>query len=417
MTTWGLPLQSLWLILVAIGGMAWGQAVPDAPAAPTCAWDGSGLRSTCKFKDALRGTPTSVAGNRVILYNRAINGGHAQSRTFLADALKRLAARYGFTATITEDPVIFTAANLANTKVVIMSNGDGDVVPTGANRTALQNFQLVNGWGVMWIHAACAFVTSGWPWALENCVQQFYDHNPIGSQRRVFADSGTAASPNHGIRNPQSEFLMRSLPGWSANRTFAMGDEYYCFQAPARNTQGVNVLLGYDRSSGLPVSRCPNPFEAGTAGSQNHNLAWTRSMGKGIALYNSIGHDVGTYTSGANMGDSLLWRFIRFAAKDWCVAGSGDPGCDGPLTVFRNAGIGGEIAFGASNHFLTLNDPGPHRVAVHDVAGKKVFSGAAQGPGKAGIPGLRSGIHFVTVSSAKGSATRRIVVPPSAWSF
>ncbi len=379
---------------VAALGESFAQTVPNAPDAPTCSWaSGATGKSTCRFKEAISGTPTSVVGNRVILFRRSANGGHGTSRTYSEEALKRLAAKYNFTATISEDPGVFTASNLSNTKVVIMSNGDGDVVPSGANRTALQDFQQVNGWGVIWIHAACAFITSGWPFGQNSCVQQYFHHDASGTQRRVFVDSGTAANPNHGIKNPQTEFVLRQLPGWSANRTISQGDEYYCFSASARNSPGVNVLLGYDRSSGLPIDGgCPSRTDASATGSALHNLAWTKSMGKGITIYNSIGHDVGTYTGNGNAGDSLLWRFIRYAAKDWEVA---------PVVGFRAETkelLDHKVSAGSVA--LTFVDAGRNAVTITDVSGKQVFSQTFNGVARAEIPGLKRGLYFVKVASA-----------------
>jgi hypothetical protein len=380
----------------ALGAFA--QTVPNAPPVPNCAMRAG--QSDCQFKDQMSGTPTSVVGNRVILFRYSKSGGHGTSRNFLDASLKRLADRYKFTATITEDPAIFTAANLANTKAVIMSNGDGDVIAQGANRTALENFNQVNGWGVIWIHAACAFITSAWPFGQNSCVQLFYNHDPVGTPRRVFLDSGTAASPNHGIKNPQSEFVLRNLPGWNGTRTFTMGDEYYCPQAPARNTANVNVLLGYDRSSGLPTDACPSSKDASAAASQNHNLAWTHMMGQGISLYNSIGHDEDTYTAGANTGDSLLWRFIRYAAKDWEKKIEVN-------TIAAAQGPSGDIrASGALA--ITFADPARNEVTVSDISGKRVFARTYSGASRADIPALQRGIYYVKVASKAAREVRQV---------
>lgn len=380
-------------------GAAFAQTVPNAPDAPTCTMkDG---KSDCRFKPALTGNPTSVSGNRVILFRYSKSGGHGTSRTYLDNAVKRLAATYNFTATITEDPSIFTAANLANTKVVIMSNGDGDVLAAGANRTALENFNQVNGWGVIWIHAACAFITNGWPFGQQSCVQQYHHHNPSGTQRRFFVDSGTTASPNHGIKNPQSEFLLRSLPGFAANRTFATGDEYYCFQAPARNTANVNVLLGYDRSSGLPDGQCPNPTDASVTGSQNHNLAWAHMMGKGVSIYNSLGHDEDIYTGSSNSGDSLLWREIRYAAKDWEVSTPTSFHAQPQKELLEASVKAGSLS-------ITFTDAGFNAVTVSDLSGRKVFSNNYNGQQGVEIPNLQRGLYFVKVASSKSSSVRKV---------
>jgi hypothetical protein len=397
-----------WMIgfgaIVGIGFVAgaFAQTIPTAPALPTCSLvDG---KSDCQFKSVASGTATSVTGNRVILFRYSKSGGHGESRNYLDASLKRLATRYSFTATITEDPNIFTAANLANTKAVIMSNGDGDVLTSGANRTALENFNQVNGWGVIWIHAACAFITSAWPFGQQSCVQQFYHHDISGTQRRIFLDSGSRTSPNHGIKNPQSEFLLRNLPGWNGSRSFAMQDEYYCFQAPARNSAGTNVLLGYDRGSGLPGdAACPNSADGSATGSQNHNLAWAHMMGQGISIYNSIGHDLDTYTGGSNMGDSLLWRFIRYAAKDW------ERVPVGIKSIAKTRNPSGNV-FASGSLGITFADPSRNSVTVSDLSGRRVFARTYTGEPRAEIPALRRGVYYVKVASQKTQETRKVSI-------
>lgn len=383
---------------VVFAAEAFAQA-PIAPPVPACAMQDG--RSNCRFKPVMTGTPTSVSGNRVILFRYSKSGGHGTSRIYLDSAVMRLSARYSFTATITEDPAIFTDSTLANTKVVIMSNGDGDVVAPGRYRAALEDFNQVKGWGVIWIHAACAFITSGWHFGQQSCVQQYLHTDPSGTERRLFLDSGTAESPNHGIRNPQSEFLLRNLPGWNGSRTLAMQEEFYCFRTPARNTPDVNVLLGYDRSSGLHQgASCADAQNRTETGSQNHNLAWTHMMGNGISIFNSLGHDAATYTQASHMGDSLLWRLIRYAAKDW-----ENPGVSG-ITVDNRKRSGNAFAFGSLA--IDFAEPGPNAVIVSDIRGKRIFAGTYAGGTRAEIPGLRRGIYYVRVSSRGGQEVRKV---------
>jgi hypothetical protein len=227
----------------------------------------------------------------------------------------------------------------------------------------------------------------------------------------VFIDSGTSAFPDQGRKSSQSEFLLRRLPGWGSSFVQQMADKWFCFRAPARNTAGVNVLLGYDRSSGLPPSGCPIPTDTSEAASQAHNLAWTHSMGKGISIVNSIGEDEGTYTSNGNSGDSLLWRFIRYAAKDWCVGGSGEPGCDVPSAVLPSKSIS-MTQLQRSNGVLTLSipDAGQSGVSLLDMGGRQVFLKSLSGPGKLEVPGLQRGLYLLRIRGAGYSRSQRVMV-------
>lgn len=402
-----LPVFGLALSLLSGPGAA--QPIPTAPPEPSCSWDSREARSTCDFKGRMTGTPTSVVGNRVIVFRKSNTGGNADSRTFLDDAVNRLAARYGFTATISEDPAVFTPVNLANAKVVIMSNGDGDVVPAGTYRNALQDFQMVNGWGMIWIHNACAFITGGWPFGQQSCVQQYFHHNPSGTQRKIFLDSGTAENPQQGIKSPQTEFLLRNLPGWDGARSLPTSDEFFCFQAPARNTDGVNVLLGYDRSSGLPSSGCPNQNDPGEKASQDHNLAWTHKMGNGISIVNSLGHDITAYTAADHMGDSLLWRLIRYAAKDWCAEGSEEPGCDKAVGLHKSWPVPAPRILQGKG-LLSLNIPeGEYAISIRDLQGRNSRAFARRGPGRMDITGLSPGLYLVDIRGGGRAWTRRFL--------
>jgi hypothetical protein len=318
----------------------------------------------------------------------------------------RLADRYGFTATISSDSSVFTAAQLADTKAVILAYGDGDVVPPGPYRTALEDFQQVNGWGTLWIHSACAFITSGWPFGQQSCVQQYFHHLASGTKRRMFIDSGTAALPNQGRKNPQSEFLLRDLPGWGANRALEVTDELFCTQAPARNTEGVNVLFGFDRGSGSPPADCPLENDKSETASQYHNMVWTRMMGKGIAIRNSWGHDSGSYTDNGHMGDSLLWRFIRYAAKDWCAAGSGEPGCDAPVTAMLPSAPEARAIRADGSLILPLPGTGRFSVSIADARGRRVFSRTVTGPGNLAVPGLPPGLYWARIAGGVSRSHR-----------
>lgn len=395
------------IIAAMVSGLSFGQSIPDAPPVPVCSWEAGGARSTCKFKEAMAGTPTSVVGNRVIVYRRSFTGGYADSRQYLQDAVARLSARYGFKVTVSEDQSVFNPDTLADAKVVILVNGEGDVVRPGPERAALEDFQQVHGWGLIWIHEACAFITSGWPFGRKSCVQQYYHHNPSGTKRRMFIDSGSAASPNHGRRNPQSEFLLRDLPGWGGKRSLEMTDEWNCFQAPVRDSAGVNVLFGYDRSSGLPVNGCPDRTDTSETASQNHNMVWTHMMGNGITLYDSWGRDNDVYVGHGNMGDSLLWRFIRYAAKDWCAGGSSAPGCDAAAPIASAGRVSGTLFMGEGGASLSL--PGPGRVSITDPAGRRLYSWPMLGPGTLDLPALKPGLYFLRVSGEGFSGTRRIM--------
>jgi hypothetical protein len=271
------------------------------------------------------------------------------------------------------------------------------MIPAGPSRMALEDFVQQKGWGLILIHAACAFVT-GWPFMENACVQQYYTHNGSGTVRRMFKDSGITADPNHGVNNPYSDFLLRGpLPGWGLADSFRMADEWWSFRAAARNTSGVNILFGFDELS------APECGTSSCMGNANHNMVWTRMMGEGITVTNTWGHDLTMYSGYGNFGDTLLWRFIRYAAKDW----------ENPVSGLRETGSAGQgISMSAFSGMLavTLTRPGPHRIQVADVRGKNVFATPVSGPGRFEMPGLGSGIRFVRVTSREETLVQKVVM-------
>jgi hypothetical protein len=399
-------------------GIGRGQTtVPTAPEIIGCRFSnvGTGQVSACQFKHDPCNTPTSVMGSRVILFDRSRTGEEAEGRQAIREALGRLSVRYGFELLASEDPAVFTPENLAKAKVVVMSNGDGDVLAAGRNRTALEDFQQRSGWGVIWIHHACKAITSGWPFGQQNCVQQISGQNPAGTRRRLFIDSGTAANPDQGLKNPQTEFLLRDLPGWGGKRNLEMADEWPCFPAPARATAGVNVLFGYDRGSGLPPSGCPNPTDTSEAASQAHNLAWTHMMGKGINIVATWGHDSGAYVSNGHMGDSLLWRYLRYAAKDWMDYSAIDwsdwnPDC-GPTAIRAvNARSPSRLSLWKGTVSVTLPGAGRYEVWLTDLDGRNLGRRSAMGPGVLDIPAGGRGLFMVHVRGEGISRSHRVML-------
>jgi hypothetical protein len=124
-------------------------------------------------------------------------------------------------------------------------------------------------------------------------------------------------------------------------------------------------------------------------------------MGQGISLYNSIGHDEDTYTAGAGMGDSLLWRFIRYAAKDW----------ERPLStrgsVVKARGSAG-VGSGPGSLAVTFADPDRNDVTVSDISGRRVFARTYTGESGAEIPGLQRGIYYVRVASKASQEVKQV---------
>lgn len=397
-------------VLAGLGMAAMeGAFAQNAPARPTCtALTGTG---SCQFRE----TNGLGPGTRVVLSDAT--GGHGQSKTYLRDALTRLSQKYGFTLTRISGLNDITDAYLQNAKVIIFSNGDGNLggsIPDAAVRTRVENFVQTRGWGVMAVHAACAFIDT-WPFMQDICVQQYFHHNGENTNATLYVEDSTyagtgAGSGAHGRKNPYSSFMLAGLPN-----TVAMTDEWYTWRGNPRTTHQFNrtsnnkiMLLAAEETSYSPVA---------PTYPRQHYLNWTHTMGpaNGIAVYNSIGH-VNTYAQAQRAyGDTLLWRQLRYVAKDWCVNGTtpvDQGGCTGPtnakLFFKTQARKTGDVSAASGSIAVTLSEPGNYRVSVTDIRGRQVFAAKAGGPRTLEARNLDRGLYFVKVASGLSSETRKV---------
>jgi hypothetical protein len=103
------------------------------------------------------------------------------------------------------------------------------------------------------------------------------------------------------------------------------------------------------------------------------------------------------------MGDSLLWRFIRYAAKDWEAVPPS------PILSVRARKPPGN-AFASGSLGITFADPARNAVTVSDLTGRQVFARTYTGEIRAEIPNLQRGIYYVRVSSRTRQEVRKVGV-------
>jgi hypothetical protein len=70
--------------------------------------------------------------------------------------------------------------------------------------------------------------------------------------------------------------------------------------------------------------------------------------------------------------------------------------------------IGSGVSMMSQAISVTISEQGTHHVNIFDVNGKQVYSTSPVGPAKLDVPGLKSGIYFVKVASAKKSRVEKI---------
>jgi hypothetical protein len=395
----GYPAQSAFrtvLGILALAACVIAQ-VPNAPPRPSCtSLTGPG---SCDWK-ATNGVGPGV---RVVLSDRT--GGHEQSKMYLREALTRLSVKYGFTLTRIESLNDITDTYLQNAKVIIFSSGDGTSggsIPNATVRTRVEKFVKESGWGLIMIHAACAFIKS-WPFQEQACVQQYNHMNGAGTSATILAENRVLDGIGHGRVNPHTAFLLAGLPD-----SVRMTDELYTWiQAPRTTAQvgdvaikNLTMLLRMNESSLLAGIAPANP----TFGT-DHHLMWTHTQGNGITIFQSLGHD-NIYTQDGvrrAYGDSLLWREIRYAAKDWDTISAPTAISSQIRSRFSLSGVSGSILLSLGNT--------PHvSVSITDIAGRQVYAHAFHGEKTAEIKGLKRGIYFVKLAAGGMQETGKITL-------
>lgn len=180
-------------------------------------------------------------------------------------AIKDLGAANRFNVEATEDSSVFTRANLAKYRVVILLSTSGEIF-NNEQKAALKDF-VEQGGGLAGIHAAVAgdLATEGsWPWYSEALCARFTNHSSVVQ--------GTVRIEDRS--NPSTSTLPAS---------WVRTDEWYNFIKSPRGR--AHILASLDEST----------YKGGTMGS-DHPIAWCRKMGKGRVWYTALGHTEASYS-------------------------------------------------------------------------------------------------------------------------
>lgn len=220
---------------------------------------------------------------RVLVFTRTNGYRHASIPTAIT-TLKEIGAANRIQVVASEDPAVFTAANLRNFAAIAFANTVGNIL-TPAGRTAIQGF-VNGGGGWMGIHAA-ADTEYDWPFYTELLSGgRFLCHPLINQPGTVVRESATHRSTAH-------------LPTrWNIK----VAEEFYSFKANPRGK--AQVLLSIDEktylqspnTSLLPSPNPPytlSPWVSGSMG--DHPICWQRRLGRGLSWYTALGHEKKLY--------------------------------------------------------------------------------------------------------------------------
>jgi type 1 glutamine amidotransferase len=262
---------------------------PQVRALPVTAAD---KVARCARYDNDRPNLSLPAGKPRLLLFEKINGFRdgpsvdAAHAAFLA-----MAARKGWSITVTDKGGAINPATLRQFDAVIWNNISGDVL-TLAQRSALQRY-LEGGGGFVAVHGSGGDPVYFWDWYADKLIGARFMAHPMDPQ---FQNARVVVSdPSHPIT--------RALP-----REWVMNDEWYSFRTNPR-AAGAHVILSLDETTYKPVGPMGVDLRMG-----DHPIAWTNCLGKGRMFYSAIGHRPETYSQPQNV--ALLEAAVDWAASD-----------------------------------------------------------------------------------------------------
>jgi glucose/arabinose dehydrogenase len=213
---------------------------------------------------------------KVLIFSETLGFRHDSISNGIA-TIQALGTTNSFTADATEDPTLFTDANLAQYKALIFLNTTGDVLDTN-QQGALQRY-IEAGGGWVGIHSA-ADTLHNWAW-YGGLVGSYFASHPAIQQATVKVadrvDPSTSMLPKRWVRT----------------------DEWYNFQTNPRGT--VHVLATVDETT----------YTGGTNGF-DHPIAWCQNYDGGRAWYTAGGHTAASFDE--PLFQAHLLGGIQFAA-------------------------------------------------------------------------------------------------------
>lgn len=218
---------------------------------------------------------------RVLVFSRTTGFRHDSIPAGIA-AVQALGAEAGFAVDASEDPAVFTPANLAAYDAVVWLNTTGTVLDA-QQKDAFAAYVAAGG-GYVGVHSA-ADTEYDWPFYGELLAGAWFASHPAIQSATLHVDD--ASHP--------------AVAGLPAN--FDITDEWYNFGSNPRSD--AQVLLTLDETTYAP---------GGGAMGADHPIAWARSVGNGRAFYTGLGHRSETFADArmrSHLAGAIRWASGR----------------------------------------------------------------------------------------------------------
>ncbi|WP_232679036.1 ThuA domain-containing protein [Nocardioides sp. R-C-SC26] len=228
---------------------------------------------------AARATRPGRRPHRILIFTRTSGFRHS-SIPLAIRAATELGQEHGFEIMATEDPTVFTDAELRGYTALLFANTTGNIL-TDRGRRAIKRF-VTSGGGWAGVHSA-ADTEYDWPFYTELLSgARFLCHPLIPQSATVLRESADHLSTR------------RFPPSWQTPV-----EEFYSFTDSPRGR--AKILLAIDEgsylqvpnTSMLPTGASVPPVVTGTMG--DHPMCWQRPIGRGLSWYTALGHEVTMY--------------------------------------------------------------------------------------------------------------------------
>lgn len=249
------------------------------------------LFATCCLAWAVAGHICSAQeiASRILVYTRNYTpGGAGYVHQNIADSvalLQRIGKHDDIDVDVSDDPAVFTEANLARYAALVFSNSNNEAFATDNQRQAFQQY-IHAGHGFLGLHSASGSERN-WPYFQQVLGGHFAFHPQEQTFRVHVADPGFA--------------VVKSLP-----QDFLWTDECYFLD---RLNPGLHVVLATDPTQLLLV----DPARHAEAFSDPLPLAWWQTFDNSREFYLALGHNPADYRN------PLLEGLIERAVL-WVVA-------------------------------------------------------------------------------------------------
>ncbi|HSW14026.1 MAG TPA: ThuA domain-containing protein [Solimonas sp.] len=247
----------------------------------------STLLSSCHDSSGGASTPGNGNGDfKMLVYTRTASFRHA-SIPIAIQTIRDLGAANRFSVDATEDPAMFSDANLAQYDVVAFVSTTGEILDD-TQQAAFERWVQAGG-GFVGVHSA-ADTEYEWPFYAGLIGAYFRNHPvlPLGNP------GGPGVQPGDFRIDAPDHPAVAHLP-----TPWTVSDEFYSFRTNPR--EQVRVLLSIDEDSYIQDPNTSNlptspTFPLGETGSMgDHPMSWCHDNSGGRAWYTALGHSEHMY--------------------------------------------------------------------------------------------------------------------------